>query len=233
MRRAAIVLLTIAALFFSAREISSVQAQPAKVDLRIVLAVDCSFSVNGLEFRLQRDGMAAALTHPLVLEAIAQGREGRIAVSVVQWSTFENQALVMPWTIIDSEASGQFAAAQLARTEREAPIGTTSYSGAIRIGLALLSQSADMGGRAVIDLAADGTHNNGPSVEQWRDIAVTQGVTINGLAILNEVHWLHYYMQNHLIGGLGAFVETAKDYKDFTRAFRRKLLREIRGNVYS
>ncbi len=62
-----------------------------------------------------------------------------------------------------------------------------------------------------------------------RDLAVAAGITINGLAILNEVPDLDRYYRDHVIGGPGAFMMTATDYSDFGTAIRRKLVREIRG----
>ena len=83
--------------------------------------------------------------------------------------------------------------------------------------------------RQVIDIAADGENNSGERVERVRDRTLDSGITINALAILNEVSYLNYYFQNRVIGGPGAFVQIAKDYNDFGRAIRRKLLREISG----
>ena len=60
-----------------------------------------------------------------------------------------------------------------------------------------------------------------------RDAAVGRGISINGLAILNEIPLLEQYYREHLIGGAGAFVMTAADYVDFTRAMVAKLVREI------
>ncbi len=55
------------------------------------------------------------------------------------------------------------------------------------------------------------------------------GITINGLAIVNEVPTLDIYYAEHVIGGPDAFLLVAKDYQDFADAIRRKLLREIQG----
>ena len=70
-------------------------------------------------------------------------------------------------------------------------------------------------------------------VEWVRDRLNSEGITINGLAILNEVSYLFYYMQNRVVGGNYAFVEQAASYEDFTRAIHRKLLREIQGLLIS
>ena len=58
---------------------------------------------------------------------------------------------------------------------------------------------------------------------------MAQGITVNGLAILNEDPHLDHYYRHNVIGGDGAFVMTAADYEDFAEAILRKLLREISG----
>ena len=47
------------------------------------------------------------------------------------------------------------------------------------------------------------------------------------LAIINDEPYLEQYYREHVIGGPGAFVMVAADYKDFIEAIRRKLLREL------
>ena len=39
---------------------------------------------------------------------------------------------------------------------------------------------------------------------------IKHGITINGLAILNELHLLYEYFRNHLIGGEGAYFMVAQ-----------------------
>jgi len=65
-----------------------------------------------------------------------------------------------------------------------------------------------------------------------RDAAVAQGITINGLAIEiapvtrgNEP--LHVHYERNVMGGPGAFVMVAETRRDFARALRAKMLREI------
>src|SRR5450631_4123040 len=54
------------------------------VDLLLVLAADVSRSVDAEKFQLQREGYAAAVANPRVLDAIRSGRNGRIAVLFVE-----------------------------------------------------------------------------------------------------------------------------------------------------
>jgi len=60
-------------------------------DVNIVIAMDCSWSVNSNEYRLQIAGIAAAFSDPEVLTAIRNGNYGRIGVILTQWSTRQSQ----------------------------------------------------------------------------------------------------------------------------------------------
>ena len=81
--------------------------------------------------------------------------------------------------------------------------------------------------RRKIDVSGDGHANEGLRPERVRDFAVSSGITINGLAIINDEPYLEEYYRRHVIGGPGAFVLVAADYHDFVEAIRRKLLREL------
>ena len=81
--------------------------------------------------------------------------------------------------------------------------------------------------RRKIDVSGDGHANEGFKPERVRDFAVLSGVTVNGLAIINDEPYLEDYYRRHVIGGSGAFVMVAADYEDFVAAIRRKLLREL------
>src|SRR5512136_1408693 len=71
------------------------------VDLLLVLAADVSRSVDSQKFQLQREGYAAALVEPRVLDAIQSGRRGRIGVQFLEWSGFGNQRVLIDWMLID------------------------------------------------------------------------------------------------------------------------------------
>jgi len=77
-------------------------AAPARaeepVDLLLVLASDVSRSVDTRKFQLQREGYAAALSNPRVVEAIRSGMHGRIAICFVEWAGSTSQKLVIDWT---------------------------------------------------------------------------------------------------------------------------------------
>ena len=60
-----------------------------------------------------------------------------------------------------------------------------------------------------------------------RDKAVAAGIIINGLPILDGWPGLDRFFYDNVIGGPGAFVESARGFKDVYYAVRRKLIREI------
>lgn len=206
-------------------------AQSLRADLNLVIAMDCSWSVNGSEYALQAGGVSAAFSDPEIIKAIAEGYHGRISVLVVHWSTSGTQQIAIPWTTISSADDAVRFANKAAFMSRKTVNGGTSIAGALRYSQLSFKTAPTRADRRVIDVIADGENNDGNRVEAVRDSIVLEGTTINALAVVNEVSYLHHYLRNRVIGGPGAFVERAKDYFDFKRAFRKKLLREIRGNL--
>src|ERR1700751_3579566 len=81
-----------------------VSARPAEeFDLLLVLSADVSRSIDTPKFKLQRDGYAAAIVNPRVVQAIRSGALGKIGVSFVEWSGIGAQKVVIDWTIIRDE----------------------------------------------------------------------------------------------------------------------------------
>ena len=68
----------IAVLILALMPIAARSARGETVDLQLILAADVSRSVDEDEFRLQRQGYAAALTDPRVLAAIQGGAPGNL-----------------------------------------------------------------------------------------------------------------------------------------------------------
>lgn len=204
------------------------KSQVYEVDLALVLAVDCSFSVDRTEFALQMEGLGQAFRHPEVKRAIALGNLQRIAVSVVQWSDESNQKVVLPWTILASDDDAELLGERLAIMQRQLAEGGTSISSALLYSAALLTK-APPSPRLVIDVSSDGRNNVGVPVQAVRDRLVAQGITINALTILNEWPTLNVYFQNQVVGGEGHFVIPANDYAAYAEGIYRKLLKEITG----
>jgi hypothetical protein len=198
-----------------------------EVDLTLVLAVDCSYSVDDQEYLLQMQGLARALLAEDVLAAIDGGRHRRIAVTLTQWAGVGDVQVVVPWTLIDGKAAATRLARRLAITPRVVGQGSTSISSAIDSGILEIARSPFRGTRAAIDVSSDGFNNNGPPPETARDRAVRADITVNALAILSDFTYLEDYFENHVVGGPGHFVIAARDYRAFAEAIHRKLLKEI------
>ena len=222
-RKAAVILFLAGAL-----PAASVGAQAASVDLRLVLAVDCSYSVDAREFRLQMQGIASAFRSEELAQAIAQGDHRRIDVLLMQWSSESSQIVAVPWTPIASRADALAFAERVAATPRLTAEGGTSLSAALLFAAGLLEQS-EGALRRVVDISADGRNNTGQEMGLVRNILVGRGITINGLAIENEVANLQGYFARHVVGGTDFFVVTAKNYDAYAEAIQRKLIREIAG----
>lgn len=207
----------------------------ASVDLELVLAVDVSGSVEPDEAELQRKGFVEAFRNPAVIRAISGGQFGRIAVTYIEWAGDHYWRLGIDWRIIDGAASANAFATELRGLAFNSALWT-SISGAIDFGLERFAKSPHQSKRRVIDIAGDGANNNGEAVTRARDRAVKQGITINGLPIVNgrpspygtpQVPNLDWYFEDCVIGGPNAFIVVADGFEDFARAIKRKLIREI------
>jgi hypothetical protein len=209
-----------------------------EVDLLLVLSSDVSRSVDAPKFKLQRDGYAAAIVNPRVIQAIRSGALGKIAISFVEWSGVGAQKIVIDWTIIRDEATAKDFSAQVIEAPR-AFADRTSISGGIDFAMAQLARAPFTSNRRTIDVSGDGTNNSGRDVVDARDEALAKGVTINGLVILSErpMSWnadhtnppggLDAYYRNNVIGGPGAFVMVAENFSSFGQAILNKLIAEI------
>jgi hypothetical protein len=88
-------------------------------------------------------------------------------------------------------------------------------------------------------VSGDGTNKSGRPVSDARDEAVADGITINGLAIINEhpnpgyfahtqpPEGLPEYYRRNVIGGPGAFLMVVQDFNSFGEAIANKLVSEI------
>src|SRR5205823_13909589 len=123
------------------------------VDLQLILAVDSSGSINADEFRLQMEGLTAAFRSPAIIDAIRRGPVGAIAVTLVEWSSVDQQHQSIAWTLLcDGESMVTFAE-QLANAPRFIPGGSTSLSDALTFAGRLFAKSGFTSERRVIDVS--------------------------------------------------------------------------------
>jgi hypothetical protein len=208
------------------------------VDLALVLVTDVSRSIDDSEFALEKDGYASAFTNEQVLTAIKNGPLGAIAVAYVEFASGFEVKTVLDWMVIRDPASAKNFTEKLTAAPRSY-WGRTAISAGIDHAVGMLEESGYNATRRTIDVCGDGTNNAGREVSEARDDAVKAGITINGLAIINEhpVSWtfahvqppggLQSYYRENVTGGPGSFVLEVRDFRSFGEAMTRKLVAEI------
>ncbi len=209
-----------------------------QTDLLLVLAMDVSRSMDQGKFLLQRQGYAAAISNPQVLDAIKSGPHQKIALCFIDWSGPFEQKLVIDWTVIDSSAAAS-RFGDLVSQARRSFYNSTSIGAAINFATAQLARAPFEAERRAIDVSGDGTNNAGPDVQFLRDQAVAKGIIINGLVILTDIEsapnprhtnpagGIEKYYRDNVIGGAGSFAMAAEDYNSFGRSMVKKLIAEI------
>lgn len=204
------------------------------VDLELVLLQDASRSIDDVEIKLQRDGYAAGITHPDVLDTILGGYHRRIAVTYVEWGDETSQEIVVSWTIIDGPKTAAAFADKL-RTVPRLASGPNAIGSAIAKAHDLIESNDLKGTRKVIDFSGDSSYSGGGIyVHDARAAALADGIIINGLAILCRDCSgrpadpdLELAFETMIIGGPGSFVVTADGNTSFAKAVLRKLLLEV------
>lgn len=209
----------------------------------LALGLDVSGSVDKWEYRLQMDGLAAALTDPEVQAAFLVLPDAPVRLMIYEWSGQDHQRVLVGWTDIRDPGQPARIAAVLRNTGSvPVPAPSTAIGAAMMFGIKALRRQADCEHKT-LDISGDGPANMG---RHPRDIPATEtaGIIINGLVIgpqarsnttknLQNVKSLLGYYRAFVLRGPGSFAEAALDYADFEEAMRRKLIRELRPAILS
>lgn len=207
------------------------------VDVELVIAVDVSYSVEPDDLAAQREGYAKAIVSEEFLRALRAGPIGKIALTYFEWSSTNNEKIIVPWRQIDGPESAEAVATEIMK----APIrrgSRTSISSAIKFAMPLFEQNPYRGSRRVIDISGDGPNNTGDPVATARDIALQQGIVITGLPVMTNatppdptdfqhIDHIDWYYEDCVIGGPGSFVVPITDRENFKEAIRTKLALEV------
>jgi Protein of unknown function (DUF1194) len=158
----------------------SSSAGPDRTDVALVLAVDVSGSVDDNRFRLQREGIAAALETEEVAAAISSGVNRTIEIAVVEWA--EEQRVLVPWTVLRGRDDLDALATRLRCASRSWLHTMTDPGGGIAAAERLFAEQPLAGVRQIIDVSGDGRQNTGElATADARDAALLHGLTVNGL----------------------------------------------------
>ncbi|MDF0603138.1 DUF1194 domain-containing protein [Psychromarinibacter sp. C21-152] len=194
--------------------------------LALLLALDISSSVDDAEDRLQREGLAAALTAPEIVEVVLALPDRPVALSVFEWSGRYQQDVLLDWRLLETRDDIFAAASRIAGSRRSYTEFPTAIGYALGYAAALI-EGAPVCDQVTIDVSGDGRNNEGFAPRLAYENFPLGGVTVNGLVIGGLEEGLPQYYRENVIKGPGAFVETAADFDGFERAMRRKLLREM------
>lgn len=210
---------------FRAALLAWLTAQPVLAcETALLLSIDVSGSIDRGDYRLQADGLAQALRDPAVVEALVRDQ---VALAVVQWSGVDQQALVLPWRRMLSEAEVAAFADRAAAMPRAFAGSDTAVGEGLRFALAQFAAVPDCK-RRVIDVSGDGQENAGFTDARARTEAVAAGVAINAIAIEDPgpAFPITQYFQRWILTP-GGFVVTARGLEDYAETLRRKILREL------
>lgn len=196
--------------------LSTALGVPSKVDTELLLLVDVSGSVSNSEFDFMLGAYGRAMSSSAVLDAIQSGYLGKIATSVVFWSSAKRQAVGVGWMEVSDLASARSFSSRIQSAARPWSGGQTAIGSAIAYGTTLFGtetgapENGFSSVTQIIDVAGDGIDNaTGPrvvdrsvNVRRDRDVALKSGIDmINGLTINDPTGTLNLYYQQNVIGG--------------------------------
>ena len=190
--------------------------------LALVLAVDVSGSVDSREFRIQMDGLAAALRDGAVVDALV---EQQAQVTLVQWTGSSRQRQTIGWTGLTTRADVLDLADRIEDNQRVWRNFSTAIGEAVALAVETF-EAVPHCERRVIDVSGDGVSNEGITPDTLRPLLQARGIVVNALAIETDSTDLTGYFYETLIHGEGAFVMTANGFEDYPAQIRRKLQRE-------
>lgn len=203
--------------------VSALPQPGAACELALVLAVDVSGSVDATEYRIQMDGLAAGLRDGIVSEALVQAQA---QVTLIQWSGRARQEVTIPWTATHTFDDVEALAQSINTAPRPWRNYSTALGEALLLGLTQFARGPDCA-RRVIDVSGDGYSNEGIEPAALKPQLKAAGVTVNAIAIEQSEPELTAYFYEYVIRGEGAFVETARSFRDYPEKIRRKLVREV------
>lgn len=219
-------------------------ALPALSDCRqaLALGLDVSGSVDVREYRLQLDGLAAALEDAEVQAAFLAMPQAPVRLMIFEWGGMSDQRVVAGWeTITDAAQLAALAGRLRATRDARTNYPVTALAAAMVYGARSLA--AQDCWQRTLDISGDGPGNIGAHPGDLT-AAELGAITVNGLVIgpdgrsnttknLRNVKSLIDYYRSFVLRGPDAFAETAQDYDDFAAAMTRKLIREMQAPILS
>lgn len=199
-------------------------------DVGLVLAIDNSGSIDANEFAIQQQGYAAAFRSQAVQNAMAAA--GVVDVAVILWGDSEMRLQVLPWQRVGGAADAGELADRIAGLSRVAT-GSTGIGRGLSAAVDLFHQSGSCALRKIVNVSGDGYESHLPRALAFVPLAVARkratdaGITVNALAITQDVASLGRWYHDRLITGPDTFVMEVRGFDSFAAAIQRKLAREV------
>lgn len=193
--------------------------------LALAMGFDVSRSVDALDYRVQMDGIVAALYDREVRDLILRPSQP-VALALFEWGGANEHWVIVDWVMPRSEAEIDTLVVALLTHQRR-------FGGLTAVGRAL-ENGADMLARApacdwrTLDIAGDGQSNDGPDPREVYAARNFEGITVNALAIGGHESTIRGYFEREVIRGPGAFAIYTPTHAGFADAFVVKLRRELR-----
>lgn len=198
-------------------------------DIALMLAVDVSGSVDGREYRIQMDGLAAALTDRTISAALVAA-DAQIAL--MQWTGTGRQTVVLNWTKIDHADDVSAFAFQVATVPRLWRDFSTAIGEAMSLAIPYFAIVENCE-RHVIDISGDGISNEGIAPRDIWPALQQAGITVNALVIEDTGFGLTDWFEANVIFGDAAFAVTANSFEEYPPQIIRKLYRELTQPIAS
>jgi hypothetical protein len=209
----------------------------------LALGLDVSGSVDKEDFRLQRNGLVAALEHPDVRDALLSTPAIPVRLAVYEWSGPTYQRIIVEWTPITGPDAIARITDRLRSDPRRGVPPATALGTAMAFGATLLDQQPQCW-KHTLDISGDGKHNAGPHPRDVQAVLAASGLTVNALVIgadapadgdrrQVQIGELASYFRAWILTGQDAFLETALGFEDYEAAMIRKLTRELQAVVVS
>ncbi|MBT5266948.1 MAG: DUF1194 domain-containing protein [Rhodospirillaceae bacterium] len=207
--------------------------QADRTDINMVIALDRSESIDTTERDAQIDALIFVLTNDRFLTAAISGRHRKIGISVFGWSSFERTEQILPWMLIGGREDAEWAVRRLKwhqAHDSDVHHGPqTDIALAIATGVKMLKDAPFFGAKQVINVVSDGIDNFGRVALIDRNLALDQGIVINGLvqARNSAIEVVTRFFKRQVIGGPTSFVQATNTHQSFAQAMLRKMTVEI------
>lgn len=192
-------------------------------EVALMLAVDVSGSVDPSEYRIQMDGLAAALIERSIADALVAASA---QVALMQWTGTGRQSVVISWTEMNTQDDVAEFAIQVAESPRLWRDFSTAIGEAMQLALPYFT-AVNTCDRLVMDISGDGISNEGRFPSTLWPAFAEAGITVNALVIQDTGFDLTTWFEGNVITGAGAFAVTANTFEQYPEQIIRKLYREL------